>query len=289
MNNMTQFPIESLNLQMLNVGFAKHNGDWNWKNVVSPFTRFFYVTEGDAKLVFSDKTVTLKPHHMYIVPPYVQHSYECQGFFSLYYLHVYERVKSESNVFELYTLPTEVKAEPIDALIFENFCKAHPEAKLPESNPQTYDNKIHFTNYVQRYNNFPLWRKMRLRGAMLLLFSRFMEGAVSKMWTNDERMRRVLSYIHDNLYNEMNLDKLAEVACVTKHYLIRLFDRELGMSPIQYINKKKIEKSQLLLFTENMPVKEVAFLMGFRDMSYFIRLFKHFVGVTPRAYKVQAM
>ena len=42
---MMHFPIESFNFQMLNVGLAHHNGDWNWKNVSSPFTRIYYVKE----------------------------------------------------------------------------------------------------------------------------------------------------------------------------------------------------------------------------------------------------
>ncbi len=46
------------------------------------------------------------------------------------------------------------------------------------------------------------------------------------------------------------------MACVTKPYLIRLFKREFGTSPVQFINKKKMERAQLLLFTTEMPVKE---------------------------------
>ena len=282
---MTYFPIESLNLQMLNVGFARHNGDWNWKNVTSPFTRIFYVTEGEAKLILPDNTVTLKPRHLYIVPPYVQHSYECRGRFFLYYLHVYERVKSESNVFELYTLPTEVKAEPIDALIFENFCKAHPDAKLPESNPQAYDNTTSFTDYAKRYNALTLGQKMRLRGTMLMLFSKFMQRATPRVWTSDERMTKVLAYIQNHLYDNIDVEVLAGIACVNKCYFIRLFKRELGQSPLRYINQKKTEKAQLLLLTADMPVKEVAYELGFFDLSYFIRLFKKKVGMTPQEYR----
>ena len=48
-------PIESLNFQMLNVGLAHHDGDWNWKNVVSPFTRVYLVIEGEAKLYLPEK------------------------------------------------------------------------------------------------------------------------------------------------------------------------------------------------------------------------------------------
>jgi hypothetical protein len=39
-------PVESLNLIMLNIGFARHHADWNWQDVSSPFTRLFLVTEG---------------------------------------------------------------------------------------------------------------------------------------------------------------------------------------------------------------------------------------------------
>ena len=58
-------PIESLNFQMLNVGLAHHDGDWNWKNVVSPFTRVYLVIEGEAKLYLPEETVELKPGCMY--------------------------------------------------------------------------------------------------------------------------------------------------------------------------------------------------------------------------------
>ena len=53
------------------------------------------------------------------------------------------------------------------------------------------------------------------------------------------------------------------------------------MSPVQYITRKRIERAELLLLTENLPVKEVAFELGFSDLSYFIRLFKKVTGKTP--------
>ena len=74
-----KIPIESLNLIMINVGFARHHADWNWKDVSSPFTRLFLVTEGEAKLHLPGSVVTLRPGNAYMVPAYVTHSYECHG------------------------------------------------------------------------------------------------------------------------------------------------------------------------------------------------------------------
>ena len=100
-----QMPIESMNLMMLNVGIAHHDADWNWQDVNSPFTRIFYVVEGRARLLLQDRCVTLRPDHLYIIPAYTLHSYECNGHFTHYYLHVYEGFKNELDVVEQYDLP----------------------------------------------------------------------------------------------------------------------------------------------------------------------------------------
>ena len=94
-----QMPIESLNLLMLNVGKAQHNGDWNWRDVSSPFTRIYYVTKGEAWLHLPKEMIKLRPHFLYIIPAYTLHSYECHSVFEHYYLHVYEGFKNETNVF----------------------------------------------------------------------------------------------------------------------------------------------------------------------------------------------
>ena len=282
-----QIPIESLNLLMLNVGLARHNGDWNWKNVSSPFTRIYYVSEGEALLHLSDHTVTLRPGRLYIIPAYTMHSYECTGLFTHYYLHVYEGFKSELNLMEFYDFSTEVDGCENDERIFQTMCQLLPDARLPESNPQAYDNAIQFSDYVQRYQNMELWLKMELRGAILTLFSRFMRHASLKVWTQDERMKRVLEHIHSHIYQNIDVDELANVACITKPYLIRLFKRESGVSPVQYVNKKKVERAQLLLFTTDKPVKEIAYELGFSDHSYFIRLFRKLSGITPQEYRLR--
>ena len=281
-----QIPIESMNLLMLNVGMARHNADWNWQDVRSPFTRIFYATEGEARLHLGDRVVTLRPGHLYLVPAYTQHSYECKGLFIHYYLHIYEGFKNELNLMELYDLPTEVDTGDSGLeLLFRRMCSQHPGARLPESDPRTYDNTDMFTDYVERYKDMELWEKMELRGAMLMIMSLFMREAKPRVWTHDERMKKVLAYIHAHIADSIDVETLAGVACVTKPYLIRLFKREFGSSPVQYINLKKAERAQLLLFTTDLPVKEVAWSLGFSDHSYFIRLFRKQTGITPQEYR----
>ena len=280
-----EIPIESLNTIMLNVGLGTMDGNWNWQQVSSPFTRIYCVTEGEARLHLPDRTQELTPGHLYIIPAYTMHSYECHGKFVHYYLHVYEGYKKETDVFELYDLPTEVTAQEGDAQLFAAMCQEFPNAQLLNSDPKSYDNTTKFTDYAKRYSDMPIHRKMWLRGCILILFSRFMAGATLRTWTKDERVGNALKYIHKNIYDDIDIDDLADIACVTKPYLIRLFKRYMAVSPLQYINRKKIERAELYLLTEDISIKELAYTLGFSDHSYFIRLFKKITGKTPQEYR----
>ncbi|RGJ77044.1 hypothetical protein DXD46_20140 [Phocaeicola vulgatus] len=104
---MTQ-SIDQLHLLILNVGLAIHNADWNWKNVSSPFTRLYYIMEGTAQIIFPDGMQELKPHHLYLVPSFTTHSYQCNSHFTHYYLHIYEDHQSESGILEDWNFPIEI-------------------------------------------------------------------------------------------------------------------------------------------------------------------------------------
>jgi len=284
---MIQIPIESMNLMMLNVGCATHHADWNWQKVSSPFIRIFYIVEGEAILHLPEEDVLLKPGYMYMIPAFVIHSYECHGIFKLYYIHMYEGFKNEVNLQDTYELPTEVRAGNSIRQLFEYVSSQYPDAMLPEPDPKSYDTSAQTSNYVERYMNMELWEKMELRGAMLMIMSHFIREAKPHIWTSDERMKQVLRYIHEHIADKIDVEDLANMASITKTYFIRLFKQEFGLSPVQYINLKKVERAQLLLYTTDCSVKEVAYKLGFSDHSYFIRLFHKVAGITPQEYRRQ--
>ena len=82
--------VDKLHPLVLNVGLAVHNADWNWKNVNSPFTRLYYITEGTAQIQLSGGIQILKPNYLYFIPAFTIHSYICNSYFCHYYLHIYD-------------------------------------------------------------------------------------------------------------------------------------------------------------------------------------------------------
>ena len=277
--------IEALGLQMLNVGLAQHDGDWNWQNVSSPFIRIYLVMEGSALLHLPDRTIELRPQRLYVIPANMTHSYECHGKFSHYYLHVQESYKNATDIFDYYDFPFEVEASIMDAHIFATLCSLHPEAALPTSNPEKYDNQHTLADYVQRYNDMEFSEKLRIRGCVLILISRFAKYAVRRKWTCDERLMKALQYIRTHLYENISINDIAAEACVSKQYFISLFTKALGIPPLRYITKKRIERAQLLLATEHGSIQDIAYEMGFNETSYFVRKFREYTGTTPGEYR----
>lgn len=67
--------LSNIHLQLLNAGYAEMNGDWNWKNVRSRFSRFYYVRSGEAFVELGDREERLSPGHLYLIKAFTQHGY----------------------------------------------------------------------------------------------------------------------------------------------------------------------------------------------------------------------
>lgn len=126
---------------------------------------------------------------------------------------------------------------------------------------------------------------MESRGIIYQLLAEFLHQAQPKKYVADERITRVLAYIRTHLNAKPDIEALAALSCLSKDHLIRIFKREMKMTPLCYINKKRMEKAQLRLVTELTPIKEIAYQLGFEDQAYFNRIFKKTTGLTPMNYR----
>ena len=277
--------VEQMHPLVLNVGLAVHNADWNWKNVNSPFTRLYYVTEGSAQIELPDGIYTLSPKHMYFIPAFTIHTNICKSNFVHYYLHIYEDHYSDNDWLDHWKFPVEIEATDLDLALFKRLCEINPHMPLQKSDPTTYDNNPTLMQNLIKNRQRAFCDKVESRGIVFQLLSRFFKQGQSKIEMEDNRIAKTVLYIRKHLNEAIELEKLAEISCLSKDHFIRLFKKELGTTPLQYINQKKIEKAQLLLITEELAVKEIAFQLAFDDYSYFNRLFKKTTGVTPQEYR----
>ena len=277
--------LTKLNLLILNVGLSTHNKDWNWEDVSSPFTRLYLVTEGHARLKINSRLVELTPGHLYLIPSFVRHSDICDSYFAHYYLHIYEESRSDFRFFEDWEFQVETGAGDLDYLLFKRLCELNPSMNLPQSDPVTYDNNSTLLENIQRNKTRDFCNKVESRGIVYQLVSRFVKEARPKDEVSDDRIQKVMSFIRKNLDKKLDINTLAEMSYLSKEHFIRVFKKESGETPMNYIISRKLERAMLILATEDTPVKTIAFNLGFDDHSYFNRLFKSRLGITPQQYR----
>lgn len=277
--------LELVNICVLNAGYAQVSQHWEGKGLSSPFARLYYVKEGEGTISTPEAGLTMKPGNMYLVPSFMPHSMTCQSGLRFYYLFVYERYGTQSDIFDLYSFPYEVEANQAIDLLFENYCNYYPELTLPYASAEDFYAHPSYREYAIRYAQMDRSQKMQLQGFVWIVASFFMAKA-QKIEEMDERLLKVIDYVKENVGKVIEIETLANMVCLTKSHLERLFREKLGTSPLQYILRMKIQCAQRLLMTTNYSINVIAHEVGFDDPSYFIRVFRQKIGFTPQDYRM---
>ena len=273
------------NMLMLNVGHAKHDADWNFRKVNSPFTRIYYVTKGCAEVEIASVRHKLLPGNMYIIPAFTEHTDICYGIFEHFYVHIYEDVTSGLGLIGSYDFPVEIQGNDLDMTLFANLCEHNRAMALKYADPKIYDNKHSMIECVRLNRSRPLYDQLESMGVIYQLLGRFLRFARPKFQIHDERISNALKYISENEGEFLTVDVLACYACMSKDHFIRLFRQEVGDTPAQFIINSKMTKAKLMLASESLSIKDIAYNLGYYDISYFTRLFKKHTNFTPRQYR----
>lgn len=95
----------------------------------------------------------------------------------------------------------------------------------------------------------------------------------------------MVHYIGQHLAENLSVDKLKALACMSKATFFRMFQREFGLTPVEHIVRERLAEAKRLLRQPLVSVAEVCLRAGFNNLSYFQALFKKHEGLTPGAYK----
>ena len=277
--------VDQLRFLTLHVGFARHNGDWNWKNIRSPFARLYCVTEGEAQVFIGTKYHSLTPGHLYFIPAFTEHSCVCESIFAHYYIHIYEEQQRGVSILDGYAFPFEAEASTSDLELIRRLCDINPFLELPESNPAAYDNPPTLLSTLRLNQQRPFSDKMESLGILYILMSRFFRLAAPKEEVKDSRIHQTLTYIRKHLDSRLDIGMLADKACMSRDHYIRVFKRETGETPNVYITKRRLERAELALVTSDLSIKDIAKTLGYNDCSYFNRVFRQNEGVSPQQYR----
>ncbi len=101
-----------------------------------------------------------------------------------------------------------------------------------------------------------------------------------------ESVRKAIGYIRAHFNEQLTVDEIAENVNVSKFYFCREFRRETGLTVIQYLNNFRCREAEKLLNEGKYSVSEIGRMCGFDNLSYFTRMYKQIIGVTPTKSKL---
>lgn len=100
-----------------------------------------------------------------------------------------------------------------------------------------------------------------------------------------QRTKQLLEYIHTKYNQPISLEALSSSANISQRECFRCFEKILHTTPITYITKYRISTALSLLQNTTLSITEIALSTGFNSSSYFSKVFREYMGVTPLQYR----
>ena len=116
---------------------------------------------------------------------------------------------------------------------------------------------------------------------LLLLIDRYKREEENSMSTED----KIVEYIEKNICLDINVSTVCEHFFISSSTLYRIVTSKFGMSPKNFITKKKIEAAKRMIAADASSVSTIATSLNFYDTHHFIKTFRSYTGMTPNEYR----
>ena len=124
---------------------------------------------------------------------------------------------------------------------------------------------------------------------LCMVLQEVVESFMSAMFYEKDKgnpyIRKALRFMADNYSQHLELSQVAEYAGLSPSYFSTLFREVVGVSFREHLNRIRVEESKRLLLSTQYSLADIAIAMGFPDQSYYCKVFKKVVGLTPGKFR----
>lgn len=260
--------LENLTVHVSHAFYRAGYSGWNAPEEKPSFNRLYYVTEGEGAVTLDGVRYKPRAGQLFIMPAYtVQTRYTPQEHpYSRYFCHFDARIGDwplfqADSVFRIADVAEPKRIEGLFREMIEQSERPGPFAVL------------------------------RVKACLLQLLASCLEngghtGFMDPFMQDNERgkLTHVLQYIDDRLQEPLEVETLAELVHLHPNYFIPYFKKQMGTTPMSYVQHKRIELARRLLTSTDTAISIIAERVGM-DAAHFSRTFKKTTGVSPRSYR----
>lgn len=260
--------MQQVSAKLLYISKARYGGDWHSLMHAHSCTELFYVIGGRGMFRMEAESFPLEKDDLIIVNPNVEHTEMGIGNDPLEYI--------------------VLGIEGLD-FVFPGDDNRYARIPYQEHREDTLMCLDMMLREMEKKGESHAEISQRLLEILILQLMRNANCAVTPAASrrSSRECAVVKRYLDQNYSENITLDMLAELTHMNKYYLVHVFNRENGKSPISYLIDRRIRESRHLLVNTDHSLSEISQMLGFSSQSYFSQSFKKAQGITPNEYRRQ--
>lgn len=134
--------------------------------------------------------------------------------------------------------------------------------------------------------------ELRQTGLLFMFLSTIAESSSfagkSPAYTDNSYIQKAVEFIQNHYFEPVKVNDIADYICINRSYLSTLFQKYIGMPPMQYLKIFRLTKAAELLILTDFTVESIAYSCGYADSAVFIRAFRQFKGISPLQFRKQS-
>lgn len=239
--------------------------EWTGTSSDETYARLYFIIGGEAEIWHHGEKFVLTPGRLYLVPPHSCMRHRCQQSFEVAWIHFNISLYGYRDLFEA-----------------RSFSFSH----IQENSDKLETDMLELISLLDRQDMFS---QLKSKSLLFNLVANFFQFQPERERQEDQakitRLTPALNFIDKHLGEQIKLAELAKLAAYEQTYFSSLFKQVFGISPIKYIQNKRIEKAQSLLRTSNLKLSAIADELGFIDAFHFSKTFKKLTGENPSEFR----
>jgi AraC-like DNA-binding protein len=255
------------------------------------YYELFLVEKGSCTHTFNETEILLIPGDSFLIPAYESHSFSIHKTTSIYNCQFFpdkiNNLETDMIKFdkELYQSDDDTLDDHIANINKQGIIHLDPRERGFLLNIMT--NML--DEQRKEKNSIKIFKQKSLE-IILMNLKRISEQKFRKNSIPPKRKKAVmletLSYIEENITEKIDFDDLARQQGFSPNHFRKLFRDSTSLSPVEYINRLRITKACDYLQKSDLPVGDIAGIIGIYDSNYFTRVFKQIMGCTPKQYSM---
>jgi AraC family transcriptional regulator, arabinose operon regulatory protein len=258
--------VETLPLFVESVGYNPQELDFSRPDGY-PYYHWLQTVEGEGGFSFNGQEYILSKGRGILLKPFTPHSYFSRSkvWSTIYVTFGGQSVASilESLTLDFSTLFTDLGEIQSEEIIRDMLMKIESDSEFSK-----LDLSINLYNFIVKLRKYG---KINNQPSLSHLY---------------DKVRHIVEWLEFSYGEDIRLDDMASRLNVSSQYLNRLFQNTFKVSPYTFLIRLRIRKAkEILLQNPDLPLKNVAILTGFNNVSYFVATFKKKEGITPKKYR----